>query len=169
MCQMKMDAAHKSGWEIAEVVFGIPFLIAVAIQFVVPFLLAHGILRLALIPAGFALIAIGIGVIVSARHEFSHYRQPTDPGQPTNRLIRTGVFSISRNPLYLGGAVVFLGIALILNMVWALLALLVSLVLCHILLITPEERYLAAKIGEEYEEYRATVHRWLGRKPSARS
>ena len=121
-----------------------------------------------LIPAGFALIAIGIGIIVSARREFSHYRQPTDPGQPTSMLIRTGIFSISRNPLYLGGAVVFLGIALILNMVWALVALLVSLVLCHIILIIPEERYLAAKFGEAYEEYCATVHRWLGRKSSAR-
>jgi len=164
-----MDAAHKSGWQIAEVVLGIPFLIAVAVHFAAPFPLAHGILRLVLIPAGFALVAIGIGVIVSARREFGRYRQPTDPGQPTRILIRTGVFSISRNPLYLGGALVFLGIALILNMVWALLALLVSLALCHVILIVPEERYLAAKFGEAYAEYCATVHRWLGRKPSARS
>jgi len=164
-----MDAAHKSGWQIAEVVLGIPFLLAAALHFAVPFPLSQGILRLALIPAGFALSAIGIGVIVSARREFGRYRQPTDPGQPTRMLIQTGVFSISRNPLYLGGVLVFLGIALILNMVWALLALLVSVVLCHFILIVPEERYLAAKFGEAYAEYRATVPRWFGRKASGRS
>ena len=42
--------------------------------------------------------------------------------------------------------------------------LLASIVLCHYILIIPEEQYLAAKFGKEYEEYVASVHRWLGRK-----
>jgi protein-S-isoprenylcysteine O-methyltransferase Ste14 len=105
---MSIDSAHKSQWEIAEVVFGIPFLVSVALQYAVPFSLPQGILRQALIPMGIALIIIGIGLIVLARREFAHFGQPTDPGHPTNKIVKTGVFSISRNPLYLGGAL-FLG------------------------------------------------------------
>ena len=108
---MDVDSAHKSSWEIAEVVFGVPFLIGIAIQFIAPFSFPQGILRQALIPVGIALIIIGIGFIVLARREFALFRQPTDPGHPTSKVVKTGVFAISRNPLYLGGALVFLGMA----------------------------------------------------------
>lgn len=159
-----MDSAHKSNWEIAEVVFGVPFLVGIGLHFVIPFSLPPGILRQVLIALGIVLLIIGLGFIVLARREFAHYRQPTDPGQPTSKIIKTGVFSISRNPLYLGGVIVFLGIALLLNMLWALITLLLSTILCLYVLIMPEEKYLAAKFGREYKDYTATVHRWLGRK-----
>ena len=161
---MSVDSAHKNGWEIAEVVFGIPFLIGIIMQFVVPFSLPQGKFEQVLIPLGIGLIITGIGFIVLARREFAHFDQPTDPGHPTNKIVKTGVFSISRNPLYLGSAVVFGSIALALNMPWALVTLLLSIIICHYVLIIPEERYLAAKFGEEYKEYVASVHRWLGRK-----
>lgn len=161
---MSVDSAHKSHWEIAEVVFGIPFLISIAIHFVFPFSLPQGIIRQALIPAGIALIIIGIGFINLARREFAHFSQPTDPGHPTNKIVKTGVFSISRNPLYLASVVIFLGIALTLNILWTVVTLLLSTILCLYVLIIPEEQYLAVKFGEEYKEYSASVHRWLGRK-----
>jgi protein-S-isoprenylcysteine O-methyltransferase Ste14 len=161
---MNVDSAHKSGWEIAEVVFGVPFLISIAIQFTAPFSLQQGILRQALIPAGIVLILIGIGLVVLARREFAYFSQPTDPGHPTSKVVKTGVFAISRNPLYLGSVLVFLGIALALNMFWALVMLLLSIILCHYVLIIPEEQYLEAKFGKEYKEYTASVHRWFGRK-----
>jgi protein-S-isoprenylcysteine O-methyltransferase Ste14 len=161
---MSVDSAHKSRWEIAEVVFGVPFLISIAMHFVVPFALPQGILRQILIPVGIVLIIIGIGFIVLARREFAYFRQPTDPGHPTSQVVKTGVFAISRNPLYLASVSVLIGLALTLNMLWALVTLLLSIIICHYVLIIPEEQYLAAKFGEEYREYIASVHRWLGRK-----
>jgi len=161
---MSVDSAHKSGWEIGEVVFGIPFLVSIATQFVIPFSLPQGIFRQALIPGGIALIIIGISFIVLARREFAYFSQPTDPGQPTSKVVNTGVFAISRNPLYLGSISVILGLALALNTLWALVTLLLSVIICVYILIIPEEQYLAAKFGEEYKEYTACVHRWLGRK-----
>ena len=74
------------------------------------------------------------------------------------------MFAISRNPLYLGSVLVLMGIALALNVLWALVMLLLSIILCHYILIIPEEQYLAEKFGDEYKEYAASVHRWLGRK-----
>ena len=161
---MNVDSAHKSNWEIAEVVFGVPFLVSIVLHFAVPFSLPQGILRQVLIAVGVVLIIIGIGLIVLARRELAHFRQPTDPGHPTSKVVKTGVFSISRNPLYLASVIVLLGIALTLNILWALVMLLASVVLCHYVLIIPEEQYLAVKFGEEYKEYITSVHRWLGRK-----
>lgn len=161
---MNSDSAHKNPWEIAEVVLGIPFLISIALHYLVPFSLPQGILRQALVPAGIFLIITGIGIVVFARREFAHYNQPTDPGHPTSKVVNTGIFAISRNPLYLGGVLIFLGIDLMFYMAWALVMLLVSIVLCHFVLIFPEEKYLAAKFGDEYKEYTASVNRWLGRK-----
>ena len=160
---MNANSAHKSNWEIAEVVFGVPFLVSLAIQFIVPFSLPPGILRQVFIPIGFALLVIGIGFIVLARREFAHYSQPTDPGHPTSKVIKTGAFAISRNPLYLGSVLIILGLALMLNMLWAMVMLILSIVLCHYVLIIPEEKYLRAKFGEEYKDYTTTVHRWFGR------
>ena len=161
---MNVDSAHKSRWKIAEVIFGIPFLVGVALQFVIPLSLSQGIVRQVLILAGIVLIIIGISFVILARREFAQYGQPTDPGHPTGKVVKTGVFALSRNPLYLGGSIFLLGIALLLSTLWAIVMLVLSIIICHYVLIIPEERYLARKFGDEYEEYIASVRRWLGRK-----
>ena len=160
---MSTDVAHKSWWQISEVVFGIPFLVALALQLAVPLSLPRGSLAPAIIPAGAALIVVGVALIVLARREFAQRGQPTDPGRPTTQVVTTGVFSVSRNPIYLGAACFLAGVALAVNLPWALVLLLPSLVACHYVLIAPEERYLDANFGEEYRVYAATVHRWIGR------
>jgi protein-S-isoprenylcysteine O-methyltransferase Ste14 len=161
---MSVDSAHKSGWEIAEAVFGIPFLSSIAFQYIVPFSLSQGIFRQVLIPVGIVLIILGIALVVLARRELATFNQPTDPGHPTSRLVKSGIFAVSRNPLYLASVSLFLGLALALNLLWAVATLLLSIIICHYVLIAPEEHYLAAKFGADYQEYTATVHRWLGRK-----
>ena len=117
-----------------------------------------------MIPGGIVLIITGIGLIISARRELAYNGQPTDPGHPTSKVVQTGVFSISRNPLYLASVMVFFGMALALNILWAFVALLASIVICYYVLIIPEEQYLTVKFGKEYDEYVGSVHRWLGRK-----
>jgi protein-S-isoprenylcysteine O-methyltransferase Ste14 len=160
---MSTDSAHKSYWETADVVFGIPMLIGIAIQFIVPLSLPQGILRQASITVGSLCIAIGLGFIVLARREFASFSQPTDPGKPTGKVVTTGVFSLSRNPLYLGVVGLVAGAAMVLNFLWILVSLVPAIIACHYVLIAPEERYLTAKFNEEYRTYTASVHRWFGR------
>ncbi len=163
------DAAHKSRWEIAEVVFGAPLLAGIGMQLAAPLALPQGPIRQGSIPAGVALIAAGLWVLVLARRELARFGQPTDPGQPTSRLVTTGVFAMTRNPLYLAAVVALAGVGLTLDALWVLVTLPVSIVVCLYVLIFPEERYLAAKFGAEYAEYSASVNRWLGRKGPART
>jgi protein-S-isoprenylcysteine O-methyltransferase Ste14 len=161
---MLNDAAHKSWWQIFEVVFGLPFLVAIILQLVAPGRFPHSLIAPVRIPAGALLIFAGVCLVVLARREFARYRQPTDPGFPTSRIVSTGVFAMSRNPLYLGGVLFLAGISLVFDLLWVLLLLLPSLVACHYILVAPEERYLAARFGEQYQAYTAAVHRWIGRK-----
>jgi protein-S-isoprenylcysteine O-methyltransferase Ste14 len=158
-----MDVAHKSWWQTSEVVFGIPFLAAIALQLAVPLSLPRGLFTPGLILGGAVLIILGAALVVLARREFAQRGQPTDPGLPTSKVVTTGVFSVSRNPIYLGAVCFLIGIALAVNLPWALVLLLPALVACHYVLIAPEERYLADRFGEEYRTYAASVHRWIGR------
>jgi protein-S-isoprenylcysteine O-methyltransferase Ste14 len=160
---MSMDVAHRSWWQIFEVVFGIPCFAAIALQLAVPLSIPRGFLTPAIIPAGAALISVGAALVVLARRELAQHGQPTDPGLPTSKIVTTGVFSFSRNPLYLGGVCILVGIALALSLPWVLVLLLPAFVACHYILIAPEEKYLAAKFGKEYRMYVASVHRWIGR------
>src|SRR5215208_3944804 len=161
---MLNEVAHKSWWQIFEVVFGIPFLVAIALQLVAPIPFPRGFIMAARIPGGVILLVVGLCLVVLARRELARYGQPTDPGLPTSKIVSTGVFSISRNPLYLGGIFILAGISLTFNLPWVLILLIPSIVVCHYILIAPEESYLAARFGEQYQMYAAAVHRWLGRR-----
>jgi protein-S-isoprenylcysteine O-methyltransferase Ste14 len=165
--RMSTDVAHKSWWQIFEVIFGVPFLLALALQLGVPLSFPRGFLTLVFVLGGAALVVVGTTLVVLARRELAQHGQPTDPGRPTSQIVTTGVFSVSRNPLYLGGICLLMGISLALNLPWVLVLLLPAIVACDSMLIAPEERYLAAKFGEEYRLYTATVHRWVGRKKTS--
>jgi protein-S-isoprenylcysteine O-methyltransferase Ste14 len=105
-----------------------------------------------------------MAIITITRSQFHQAGQPTDPGNPTTQLITTGIFSWSRNPLYLAGVVFFIGLAALLNSIWLLILLVPTVAAVHFILIAPEERYLAAKFGEPYRQYGMSVRRWVGRK-----
>ena len=166
--EMSMDVAHRRWWQVFEVVFGIPLLVAIGLQLAVPLSLPRGILMPAILVGGATLILVGVVLVVLARRELARHGQPTDPGRPTSKIVTTGVFAVSRNPLYLGGICFLVGLALALNLPWVLVLLLPAIIACHYILIAPEERYLAARFGEEYRRYAATVHRWVGRKRISR-
>lgn len=160
---MTMDSAHDRWWQISEVVFGIPLLAAILLQFAVPMSLPGESIRIIWVAIGIVLILAGLALLVMTRREFAKHGERTDPGNPTHHIMTTGVFSFSRNPMYLGIVIFLAGVALAIDLPWALILLVPSIIACHYILIAPEERYLAAKFGEEYARYARTVQRWIGR------
>ena len=84
-----------------------------------------------------------------------------NPNAPTLRLVQNGPFRHSRNPLYLSLTLFYLGVSLIFNALWPLLLLPAVLIVAQRGIICREERYLEAKFGDEYRQYRQRVRRWL--------
>jgi protein-S-isoprenylcysteine O-methyltransferase Ste14 len=83
------------------------------------------------------------------------------PGGSTRTILDRGPFRFSRNPLYVGLIILDLGLALLWPSAWALLLVPVGIALLYWGAIAPEERYLSAKFGAEYDAYRRRVRRWL--------
>ena len=84
-----------------------------------------------------------------------------EPWKPSTVLIHEGPYRFSRNPIYVGFAVTYVGLAIAMDSWVALLLLLPCLVVVDRFVIRREERYLAAKFGADYDAYRGRVRRWL--------
>lgn len=157
------NAAHTRWWQIGEVVFGTPVVVALGLQALLPVRFPYAQFAPFVVAGGSILSIAGVVLMIYARRELARYDQPTDPGQPTRQLVTTSVFAWSRNPIYLGAALLLDGIAFAGNLPWLVVSLLPAVVLCHMILIIPEERYLAVTFGAAYQAYESTVSRWVGR------
>ena len=76
-------------------------------------------------------------------------------------LVTTGPYRITRNPGYLGLALLYAGIAALARAPWAYVTLVPALIVVDRAVIAREERYLQRRFGEDYLRYRARVRRWL--------
>ena len=83
------------------------------------------------------------------------------PWQPSTAMVVDGPYRFTRNPMYLGFAITYLGLAIGLNAPIAIAMLLPCLVLMTWGVILREERYLEAKFGQPYLAYKQQVRRWL--------
>ena len=84
-----------------------------------------------------------------------------DPGAPTRKVIKEGPFARTRNPIYLSFALFDLGVALLLNNLWILLALVPLMLYVDRGIVRREERSLEQQFGQEYMDYKASVRRWI--------
>ena len=80
---------------------------------------------------------------------------------PSTVLATDGLYRFSRNPIYLGFAITYAGLAVAMDSVLVLLLLIPCLIVVDRFVIRREERYLSAKFGADYDAYRARVRRWL--------
>lgn len=110
---------------------------------------------------GASLIICAGLIVVSAFRAMSLARTAVDPSQPTTAIVSDGAFGFTRNPIYLALTLLYVGIALLFNALWALLLLLPLMVVMQRGVVEREERYLERKFGEEYRRYKARVRRWV--------
>ena len=109
---------------------------------------------LTLIIAGLLLDGVAAGL-------FRRRGTAVEPWKPSTALITDGLYRFSRNPIYLGFAITYLGFAIAMDSWVVLLLLLPCLAVVDRFVIQREERYLAARFGAGYEAYRGKVRRWL--------
>jgi protein-S-isoprenylcysteine O-methyltransferase Ste14 len=111
--------------------------------------------------AGWVLTAGGLGLVGWGLATLIRLRTTFLPDREATRLVVIGPYRFSRNPMYLGMASTYAGVALLANSGWAATLLPAVLLLVATQVIRREERYLAHTFGEEYSAYGRRVRRWL--------
>ena len=120
-----------------------------------------------LIPAGrlvgSILMAVGATLAIAGVLEFRRCKTTVDPRYPNNsdRLVCSGIYRLSRNPMYLGMFIILLGWSIYLANLLSFVFLPVFVFYMNHFQITPEERVLSEKFGTEFDRYCNEVRRWI--------
>lgn len=107
------------------------------------------------------LVTLGLLIVFAAIFRFGQAGTDPKPWKSSSVFVRKGIYGITRNPMYLGMALAYLGLAMGAASPSALVLFPVVVAAIHTQVIAREENYLEAKFGEEYREYKAHVRRWL--------
>ena len=113
--------------------------------------------------AALAVAAVGACFDVAGIIAFRRAKTTVNPMKPEKSaaLVRSGVYRITRNPMYVGMVFILLAWAVYLASPWALFGPLAFAAYITRFQIKPEERVLAARFGDEFASYTARVRRWL--------
>jgi len=110
-----------------------------------------------------AVAAVAMGFSVAGVISFRRARTTLDPTKPqlTSSLVSTGIYAVTRNPMYVGLLLILIALAIFLSSAWALLGPVAYFLYIGRFQIAPEERALTALFGTEYTTYVSKVNRWL--------
>lgn len=109
------------------------------------------------------LYIIGTAFSLSGVIAFKRAKTTLSPMQPceTSSLVQTGVYGISRNPMYLGMAIFLIMWAVYLSSELSLLGVAAFIAYMTQFQIKPEERAMQALFGDQFSQYCQRVRRWL--------
>jgi len=119
-------------------------------------------LRRLVIPVGWLLMAAGGLFDLAAMLTLSRHKANILPHRAATRLVTSGPFAVSRNPIYLGNTLLMAGAGLAFGNFWLLVCGLAAALAVRQLAILREELHLAARFGDEWRAYAAGTRRWLG-------
>lgn len=142
-------------------VFILVYLAGVAVQRVLPIAIPSPGLAWIIRVAGFVFIALGIGVAFSALGIFRKTKTTTVPHETPSTLVTSGPYRFTRNPMYVGLTLVYLGVAGARLEIWPAILLPVLLAYINFVVIPVEEQNLRGVFGDAYQQYGARVGRWL--------
>ena len=101
-----------------------------------------------------------VGIWLGLRH-FKRTGQEPEPWLPTPVLICQGIYRYSRNPMYVGLALIQCGVGIGTGVFWITAMVLPVMIGVYYMVVKPEEKYLLQKFGEEYLQYKSSVRRWI--------
>ena len=140
---------------LAALIVGLLWKFAPALQWDVPSALANIL--------GSVFVIGGLFYIIAALGLFKKKETTILPFTPeeTTALVTDGVYSVTRNPMYLGMALVVMGLVIITRQPLGILALLAACAYLTVFQIKPEERALQRIFGQDYVDYKTRVRRWI--------
>lgn len=112
-------------------------------------------------PLGLLFVVGGIALFLYCATRFKKAGTGIPPWTTTTKIITSGVYQYSRNPIYVAFGMVVLGIAFAVNSLWMALMLVPFVIIINKTAIEKEEKYLEEKFKEEYLTYKQKVRRWL--------
>jgi protein-S-isoprenylcysteine O-methyltransferase Ste14 len=110
---------------------------------------------------GLLVMAAGVALVLTGIWTFRRARTAVYPNRPAKSLVTHGVYAHTRNPMYVGMSMLYLGGIAATAMLWPVLLFPVVIGLLVTQVIQREERYLRERFAEEYGEYCARVRRWV--------
>ncbi|MGB5530922.1 MAG: isoprenylcysteine carboxylmethyltransferase family protein [Ignavibacteriaceae bacterium] len=110
---------------------------------------------------GFLFFIIGTVLNIWADQLLKKQKTTVKPNEKPTVLIETGAFKISRNPMYLGMALILFGAGFILGSITSFIGSIIFVAAMEIAFIPQEEKNLREQFGEEFEKYKKKVRRWI--------
>ena len=136
--------------------------LAIALQWLSPLgILARldPVWRLAI---GGALMLLGLAITALGMLSFRRRGTNVNPLMPTVALATDGIYRWTRNPMYVSGGPLMIGLAIACALDWLPLLMVPAAVVLHFGIVRREERYLEDKFGDAYRDYSARVPRYIG-------
>ena len=111
--------------------------------------------------SGILLIGVGLIMNIMASNSFNKHQTTIKPYEEPTTLVTTGLFRMSRNPMYLGAVLLLTGAAVTLGSLSSFIIVPVFFFLMNEIFIKKEEKILEEKLGEAYLAYKKQVRRWV--------
>jgi protein-S-isoprenylcysteine O-methyltransferase Ste14 len=141
-------------------VFVLAYLVGAAMEWIYPARIGRAA-NVGIPIAGGVLFVIGAVIAGWGQLLFRRVRTTTVPGERSAALVTGGPYRATRNPMYVGLVLAYLGEAGMLNQLWPLVLLPLVVAYLDRRVIPLEEARLTDAFGARYEEYRARVRRWI--------
>ena len=110
---------------------------------------------------GVVIGAAGFTFMAIAHEKFKRIGTNVPTNLPATTFVIQGAYIVSRNPMYVGGSVLFLGIGLAIGSLWMLVAYIPLGLYLSLYVVPREEAYMARVYGDAYRTYCSRVRRWL--------
>ena len=110
---------------------------------------------------GFLFFVIGTVLNIWTDQLFKKVNTTVKPFEKPSTLILKGPFKISRNPMYLGMAILLIGIGFILGSITSFAGFVLFIITMEIAFIPQEDMNLQEKFGDEYLAYKKRIRRWI--------
>lgn len=106
-------------------------------------------------------LALGVVINILADSAFKKQETTVKPFEESKTLIMSGVFRISRHPMYIGFVLILIGLAVLMGTLTPYLVIVVFAFLMDFIFIRGEERMLEETLGENWLKYKKKVRRWI--------
>ncbi|MGE5176349.1 MAG: methyltransferase family protein [Hyphomicrobiales bacterium] len=158
-----IDPAHDNAGVVfpPPFVYALPFLAGVALHRWVGHDAFADAVHAATRPVGIGIVALGMLSSFSGIITFRLAHTAIIPHKPASRVVRHGPYRFTRNPMYLGLALVYLGLPLFFGYAWPYVLFPIAALSIDRNVIPKEEAYMARHFGDDYLRYKASVRRWI--------